>query len=60
MQGLLGLTVVHTTNCLCCPHVPVQEYQGEMRQRFSVADIRPTNYASESRRLLGLIEAASS
>lgn len=38
----------------------VQEYQGEMRQRFSVADIRPTDYAVESRRLLGLIAAAAS
>ncbi|KAL4439681.1 hypothetical protein ABPG75_002682 [Micractinium tetrahymenae] len=35
------------------------EYQGEMRQRYSVADIRPTDYATESRRLLGLIAQAA-
>ena len=33
----------------------LQEYQGEVRQRYSLADIRATDYAAESRRLLALI-----
>lgn len=35
-----------------------REYNGEQRVRYSVADIKPLDYASESRRLLGLIQAA--
>ncbi|GAB4813811.1 hypothetical protein N2152v2_000857 [Parachlorella kessleri] len=34
-----------------------QEYNGETRVRYAVADIKPVNYAQESRRLLDLISA---
>ena len=34
---------------------PRREYQGEQRVRYAVADIKPMDYAAESRRLLGLI-----
>ena len=34
-----------------------REYNGETRVRYAVADIKPVNYAQESRRLLELISA---
>lgn len=34
-----------------------QEYNGEVRPRYSLAGVRPTDYAAESRRLLGLLAA---
>lgn len=36
----------------------LQEYNGETRQRYSLADIRTADYAAESRRLLALIGTA--
>eukprot|EP00887_Chlorella_sp_A99_P001665 scaffold8.g1665.t1 len=36
-----------------------QEYNGEQRQQYVVADMKPMSYATESRRLLELIGAAA-
>jgi len=37
----------------------LQEYQGEVRQRYAIADLKTTDYAAECRRMLALINAAA-
>lgn len=39
------------------PAATTQEYNGEVRPRYAVADVRQTDYAGECRRLLALIAA---
>ncbi len=50
---------------MCCPvrrpgvaHAG-REYNGELRQRLSVASIKPIDFVEESRRMVALLTASS-